>query len=78
MMTSGLTSLGIVNMDMVTKEVLMKENAKILDELAARTKQILIDHAAVFDRSLEILLKEERLSGDQFRCQFRDSFNLPA
>ncbi|MCA1294648.1 AAA family ATPase [Paenibacillus sp. alder61] len=78
MMTSGLTSLGIINMDMVTKEVLMKENAKILDELAARTKQILIDHAAVFDRSLEILLKEERLSGDQFRCQFRDSFNLPA
>ncbi len=78
MMTSGLTSLGIIHMDMVTKEVLMNENSNILDDLAARTKQLLVDNAVVFDQSLEILLREERLSGDQFRCQFRDSFNLPA
>ncbi|GIP20060.1 AAA family ATPase [Paenibacillus sp. J22TS3] len=78
MMTSGLTSLGIVNMDMVTKEVLMKENSSILDELAARTKAALIEHAAVFDKSLDILMSEERLSGDEFRCQFRDSALLPA
>jgi len=78
MMTSGLTELGIVNMDMVTTEVLMNENARILEELAARTKQLLEQHSAVFDRSLEILLKEERLSGEQFRCQFRDSVHLPA
>ncbi|MEF2964309.1 AAA family ATPase [Paenibacillus sp. M1] len=78
MMTSGLTSLGIINMDMITTEVLMEENSSILEDLAARSKQLLIDHAAVFDKSLEILLKEERLSGDEFRCQFRDSLNLPA
>ncbi|MBS5912299.1 MAG: AAA family ATPase [Paenibacillus macerans] len=78
MMTSGLTSLGIVNMEMVTTEVLMHENARILDELAARTKEMLIQHSAVFDKSLEILLIEERLSGEQFRCQFRDSVHLPA
>lgn len=78
MMTSGLTNLGIVNMDMMTKEVLMKENSTILDELSARTKQMLIQHAAVFDKSLHILLTEERLSGEQFRCQFRDSAQLPA
>ncbi|GIP53438.1 MULTISPECIES: AAA family ATPase [Paenibacillus] len=78
MMTSGLTSLGIIHMDMVTKEVLMNENSKILDDLAARTKQLLVDNSAVFDQSLEILLREERLSGDQFRCQFRDSLTLPA
>lgn len=78
MMTSGLTELGIVNMDMVTTEVLMNENARILEELAARTKQLLEQHSEVFDRSLEILLKEERLSGEQFRCQFRDSVHLPA
>ncbi|RCX23309.1 ATP-dependent metalloprotease FtsH [Fontibacillus phaseoli] len=78
MMTSGLTSLGIINMDMVTKEVLMNENSRILDDLAARTKQLLVDNAMVFDQSLEILLREERLSGDQFRCQFRDSLTLPA
>jgi ATP-dependent metalloprotease FtsH len=78
MMTSGLTELGIVNMDMVTTEVLMNENARILEGLAARTKQLLEQHSAVFDKSLEILLKEERLSGEQFRCQFRDSVHLPA
>lgn len=78
MMTSGLTSLGIVNMDMMTKEVLMKENSAILDELAAKSKQLLMDHSAVFDKSLEILLREERLSGEQFRCQFGDSVLLPA
>lgn len=78
MMTSGLTSLGIVNMDMVTTEVLMNENARILDDLAAKTKDLLIRHSAVFDKSLEILLEEERLSGEQFRCQFGDSVHLPA
>ena len=78
MMTSGLTELGIVNMDMVTTEVLMNENTRILEGLAARTKQLLEQHSAVFDKSLEILLKEERLSGEQFRCQFRDSVHLPA
>lgn len=78
MMTSGLTELGIVNMDMVTTEVLMNENTRILEDLAARTKRLLEQHSAVFDKSLEILLKEERLSGEQFRCQFRDSVHLPA
>ncbi|WP_068785297.1 AAA family ATPase [Paenibacillus phocaensis] len=78
MMTSGLTSLGIVNMDMVTTEVLMNENTRILEDLSAKTKEMLQQHSAVFDTSLEILLKEERLSGEQFRCQFRDSVHLPA
>lgn len=78
MMTSGLTSLGIVNMEMVTTEVLMNENSRILDELAGRTKEMLLKHAAVFDKSLHILLQEERLSGEQFRCQFSDSMDLPA
>ncbi|MGP0586938.1 AAA family ATPase [Paenibacillus timonensis] len=78
MMTSGLTSLGIVNMDMVTTEVLMNENTRILDDLAAKTKEMLQQHSTVFDKSLDLLFKEERLSGEQFRCQFRDSVDLPA
>ncbi|MNW32676.1 ATP-dependent zinc metalloprotease FtsH 3 [compost metagenome] len=78
MMTSGLTSLGIVNMDMVTTEVLMKENSTILENLATRSKQILLEYSEIFDHSLEILLREERLSGEQFRCQFGDRSNLPA
>lgn len=78
MMTSGLTSLGIMKMEMVTTEVLMHENSRILEELAEKTKHMLLQYSVVFDKSLEILLQEERLSGDQFRCQFRDSVHLPA
>ncbi|MBP1999584.1 ATP-dependent metalloprotease FtsH [Paenibacillus shirakamiensis] len=78
MMTSGLTRLGIVNMDMVTTEVLMQENTYILDDLAARTKAALVQNSAIFDNSLDILLREERLSGEQFRHQFMESAQLPA
>lgn len=78
MMKSGLTSLGIAKLEMVTTEELMKENSKILDELMVRTHQMLNQQRNVFNFSLDILLKEEVLSGEQFRCQFRDSVLLPA
>ncbi|GIP37424.1 microtubule-severing ATPase [Paenibacillus sp. J31TS4] len=67
MMDSGLTSLGIVDREMVTKEELMKANASILDSLTARTREVLESYRSVFIQSLGILLKEEVLSGDQFR-----------
>ncbi|WP_310550090.1 AAA family ATPase [Paenibacillus glufosinatiresistens] len=78
MMKSGLTSLGIAKLDMVTTEELMRENSKILDELTARTRNLLESKRPVFEYSLDILMKEEVLSGEQFRCQFRDSVRLPA
>ncbi|NGM81441.1 AAA family ATPase [Paenibacillus sp. 7124] len=78
MMKSGLTSLGIAKLEMVTTEELMKENSKILDELMERTRTLLENKRNVFDFSLDILMKEEVLSGEQFRCQFRDSVLLPA
>jgi ATP-dependent metalloprotease FtsH len=67
MMDSGLTSLGIIDREMVTKEQLMKENALILEQLTSRTRQLLEEHRDVFERSLEILVREEVLSGDEFR-----------
>ncbi|QGQ96830.1 AAA family ATPase [Paenibacillus psychroresistens] len=67
MIDSGLTSLGIVNRSQISKELLMIENASIMDQLIARTRELLEQHRLVFDQSLEILLKEEVLSGDQFR-----------
>jgi cell division protease FtsH len=67
MIDSGLTSLGIVNRSIVNKEMLMIENASILDQLIERTRKLLELYRVVFDQSLEILLKEEVLSGDQFR-----------
>jgi cell division protease FtsH len=68
MIDSGLTGLGIVNLQMVTKEELMKENTAILDELAQKTRALLEKYRNVFEQSLDILLKEEVLSGDQFRA----------
>ncbi|WP_145408870.1 AAA family ATPase [Paenibacillus xylanexedens] len=78
MMASGLTSLGIVNMDMVTTEELMRENKVILQELMNQTKRLLEEQRTIFDNSLDTLMREEVLSGEQFRCQFRDSALLPA
>ncbi|MNV84240.1 hypothetical protein D3C71_1781000 [compost metagenome] len=77
-MKSGLTSLGIAKLEMVTTEEIMKENTSILDELMSRTRDILENKRNIFEYSLDILMKEEVLSGDQFRCQFRDSVLLPA
>jgi len=67
MMDSGLTSLGIIDRAMTTKEELMKENNRILEELTERTREILQKYRPVFEQSLAILIKEEILSGDQFR-----------
>lgn len=67
MMDSGLTSLGIVDREMVTKEELMKANASILDSLTSRTREILESYRSVFVQALGILIKEEVLSGEQFR-----------
>ncbi|WP_425453960.1 AAA family ATPase [Paenibacillus flagellatus] len=67
MMDSGLTGLGIIDRQMVTKEELMKENAAILDELHGRTRELLERFRYVFEQSLDILIREEVLSGEQFR-----------
>jgi len=67
MMDTGLTGLGIIDRSMVTKEQLMKENADILEQLTNRTREILEKRRDVFSHSLEVLLKEEVLSGEQFR-----------
>ncbi|WP_281887022.1 AAA family ATPase [Paenibacillus sp. YYML68] len=67
MMDSGLTRLGIIDRSMVTKQELMKENGAILEDLTGRTRELLELHRPVFEQSLEILIAEEVLSGEQFR-----------
>lgn len=78
MMDAGLTSLGIIDREMVTKEQLMKENAVILDALMLRTKKMLEDQRGVFEHSFAILMKEEVLSGDTFRTLFDASVSQSA
>ncbi len=73
MMDSGLTRLGIIDREMVTKQELMKENAAILEELTEATRRMLESHRSVFEQSLDILIAEEVLSGDQFRELLKQS-----
>ncbi|WPP43165.1 AAA family ATPase [Paenibacillus hunanensis] len=78
MVEAGLTGLGIVTVNMVPKELLMKESNAILEELGERTRKLLEERRSIFDYSLDILLREEVLSGEQFREQFKKSSNVPA
>lgn len=78
MMDAGLTSLGIIDREMVTKEQLMKENAAILDALMLRTKNMLDAQRSIFDHAFAILMKEEVLSGDTFRTLFDASVSQSA
>lgn len=78
MMDSGLTSLGIIDREMVTKDQLMKENTAILDALMIRTKSLLEQQRNVFDHSFAILMEEEVISGDTFRTLFDASVSQTA
>lgn len=64
---SGLTELGIIDSSMMTKEAWTNINREILDELMLQTKALLEPKRDVFTQSLETLLREETLSGDEFR-----------
>ncbi|SDX18777.1 ATP-dependent metalloprotease FtsH [Marininema mesophilum] len=64
---SGLSDLGIIDMNLVGKEILHQESAEILKQLHGMTVQLLNRYSTVFEQALEVLLKEELLSGEQFR-----------
>lgn len=78
MMNAGLTNLGIIHVQMVTQEQRMKENERIMTELFERTRTILNDHKMVVEQTLDFLITEEVVSGDQFRRIFCDNKQLPA
>ncbi|MUT65438.1 AAA family ATPase [Paenibacillus sp. NEAU-GSW1] len=67
MVESGLTELGIIDANMMTPEVWAKVNRSILDDLMARTKGMLEERRQVFMDALDIVIREETISGDNFR-----------
>ncbi len=67
LMEAGLSDLGIIDKDLVGKEMLHAESAKILKDLYERTEHLLQQYSHVFQEALDVLLREEVLSGDQFR-----------
>lgn len=67
MIDAGLTGLGIVDSQMLTKEEYGQANSEILEGLMARTRELLAKDRPVFQQSLDVLTEEEVLSGDRFR-----------
>jgi len=67
MAESGLTELGIVDPGMLTPETFSRVARDLLDRLMEKTKVCLAERRDVFERSLELLMREETLSGDVFR-----------
>lgn len=72
MLDCGLTSLGIVHQDMVSKDEWLKVNSEILEDLTGRTRQLLEPYRQVFTEALGILMKEEVMSGARFRELLHD------
>ncbi|WP_270171508.1 AAA family ATPase [Paenibacillus sp. SYP-B4298] len=67
MVESGLTELGIIDGSMMTPDRWASISSTMLDQLMERTKAMLLKQRNVFLGSLDILLKEETLSGEGFR-----------
>lgn len=64
---SGLSDLGILNMELANKEQMQKESTKILERLLRVTRQMLSEYKPVYSETLAILLAEEVINGDDFR-----------
>jgi ATP-dependent metalloprotease FtsH len=73
MAESGLTELGIVDPGMLSPETFSRVARDMLDRLMEKTKALLAERRDVFERSLDILMREETLSGDAFRGFLRGS-----
>jgi cell division protease FtsH len=68
---TGLSDLGIVDPELVSKEQMHEEAVRILKELEERTSRILSEYRRAMEQSLQTLLSEEVLSGEEFRRLLR-------
>jgi cell division protease FtsH len=75
---TGLSTLGIVDWNMVNKQEVQKETTHILNRLMEQTKSDLQPLLPVFDQALGILVEEETLSGDRFRILMEQWSQQPA
>ncbi|RKD25758.1 ATPase [Ammoniphilus oxalaticus] len=64
---SGMSSLGIVSLEMLQKEMIQEETTQILNGLLEKTRMILDEKRDLMEEGAKILVKEEVLSGDFFR-----------
>ncbi len=64
---TGLTSLGIVNANNISKEKIEKESQQILNDLLNKTKELIQINKQIISNALEYIENEESLSGQKFR-----------
>jgi cell division protease FtsH len=64
---SGMSSLGIIHPQALTQEHWTEENARILNDLTERTRELLSKHRETIKLLLNHLIREETLSGKQLR-----------
>jgi cell division protease FtsH len=64
---NGLSSLGIVKLDMLAKTEIQQETTRILNDMLDKTRVILTEKQTLMEEGAAILIKEEVLSGDFFR-----------
>ncbi|MCQ6557989.1 AAA family ATPase [Paenibacillus mendelii] len=74
---SGLTEMGIVDNSMMTPDKWAHVNGEILNGLMIQVKQLLEEQRVVFEKSLDVLIREETLGGDQFR-ELLESLGSPS
>lgn len=64
---SGMSDLGIVNLQYVAKTQVHEEVNRLLEELLKSTREMLRRFDPVFTNSVQTLLEQEVLHGDEFR-----------
>ncbi|MGD9677078.1 MAG: AAA family ATPase [Vulcanibacillus sp.] len=72
MLEAGLTSLGIVNANNISKKKIEEESQLILSELLLKTRSLIEPNKLVIEGVLGYIEKEESISGQMFRVMINN------
>lgn len=75
MVTSGMTSLGVVEKETVPGDILHKEMSAILKKIEADVSDIIISNKEVISNVATKLIESERFSGEKLREQIKATIN---
>lgn len=73
LIVNGLSRLGIIREDLVSKERLHEVMTEILEEQKERVRCMLKERTGVLESVTEVLLKQEKISGAWFREQLKSA-----
>lgn len=73
MIVNGLSRLGIIREDLIGKERLHEVMTEILDEQKERVRGMLKERTGILNSITEVLLQQEKISGDWFREQLKSA-----